>query len=309
VPFPVAQEEQHHPAAVGYLEHGLRLAERLAVQAYSRAQAITLDALGGLELPRSPVTADDQAHLRALGSLYLLAQLENASLLSTVELIAGLAVSGGLQANLGPAAARLMEFWRHRNERLSPDERHSVFDRVFDSDFDNLMINLCEALFKLDEGVITPGASNPLQQARVRTSAEQLAEHLLNNTNAEGVFVANDILTATRDATEILKDPHVEHAFGANTIWNTVEAILRRYRTPAPDFSSFVTRGKAGLTILAWLADVRGVPDNSAKPFVGLDNPVVPAAVAWLQASLSIEQSKADEPPVPTAAKQNAGGA
>ena len=58
---------------------------------------------------------------------------------------------------------------------------------------------------------------------------------------------------------------------------------------------SFVVRGKAGLTILTWLADAREVISTSTKPLVGLDNPVIAAAVDWLQSSLAIEQNKAGE--------------
>jgi len=231
-----------------------------------------------------------------------MAQLEHASLLPSVELLAGVGVSGGVQVDLGPASSKLMQFWRHRSERFSPEERRSLFERLFNADFDNYMIGLCEALYKLDEGTLPPGVSNPLQQARVRTLGAQLAEHLLSHAASESAFAADDILAATRAATDILKDPRVQHAFGARTIWKTVEAILRRYGLELANSTSFVIRGKAGMTILAWLADARGVMNTSAKPLVGLDNPVIAAAVDWLQTSLTIEQDKTSE-------QANAGGA
>lgn len=284
------RDEVHGVSSVGYLEHGLALAERLTAHAYLRALA--LNALNGVILPH-PAPDDDQAHLRTLGSLYLLSQLEQASLLPAVELLAGIGVGGEVSVDLGAAAAKLMDFWRHRKERFSPDERRHMFEKLFDSNFENLMISLCEALYKLDEGVIQKGASNPLEQAKVRTLGEQLAEYLLNHTTAESMFAANDILAATRNATDILKDPHVEHAFGAHDVWMTVTAILNRYGTPAGDPASFVVRGKAGLTILSWLADAHKVINASTQPLVGVDNPVVAAAVDWLQSSLAIEQGKA----------------
>jgi hypothetical protein len=284
------RDEVHGVASVGYLEHGLAVAERLTAHAYLRALA--LNALNGVTLPH-PAPADDQAHLRTLGSLYLLSQLEQASLLPAVELLAGIGVGGEVSVDLGPAAAKLMEFWRHRKERFSPDERRHMFEKLFDPNFENLMISLCEALYKLDEGVIEKGASNPLEQAKVRTLAQELAEYLLNHTTAESTFAANDILAATREATDILKDPHVEHAFGAHNVWMTVSAIVKRYGAAGGDPSSFVVRGKAGLTILSWLADAQKVISASTQPLVGLDNPVIAAAVDWLQSSLAIEQGKA----------------
>lgn len=297
MPLPVRDAVEHHHAveSVAYLEHGLRAAERLAAHAYARAQALALGELGDLIAPQPAATADDQAHLRALASLYLLAQLEQVSLVPAVEMLAEQSVSGGIQADLGTAAGPLMDFWRHRAERFSAEERRGLFDRMFDSNFDNLMISLCEALYKLDEGVLAPGASNPLQQARVRTSAEQLAEHLLDHTTGGSAFAADDILEATRTCTDILKTPQVERAFGASSIWKTVEAILRRYGAPVPDFASFVMRGKAGLTVLAWLAEARGIASASNKALVALDHPVIAAAVDWLESSLTIEQNRAGE--------------
>ena len=305
--LPVSQEEverRHAIESTPYLEHGLSAAEWLAAHAYAPAKVLALDALPDITLPAPHDSAADQAHLRAIASLYLLSQLESALLLPAVDLLAGLSVTGGLQVDLGTAAAGIMDFWRHRSERFSAEERRSLFARLFGPEFDDLMINLCEALYKLDEGVLTRGASNPLQQAKVRTLSQQLAEHLLDHTTSESAFAAEDLLATTRTATEILKDPQVEHAFGANTIWKTVEAILRRAGAPIPDFASFVMRGKAGMTIVAWLADARGFA-NSTKPLVGLDHPVISAAVDWLETSLTIEQLQANKQS-PTANKESA---
>jgi hypothetical protein len=274
-----------------HLEQAVATAERLTAHAYGRAQVFALGAMN----PPHPVEADDHAHLRAIASLYLMSQLERASLLPAVELLAKLAESGGIPLDNGSAASKLMQFWRHRNERFSSDERRHLFERLFNSDFENYMIDLCEALYKLDEGVIRPGTSNPLEQAKVRTLAEQLSEYLLAHTTGESAFASDDIVTANREATEILKDPQIEHAFGAHSVWTTVQAILRRYGLPSDDPASYVTRGTAGLTIIAWLADARPLLSDSAHPFVGLDNPVIAAAVDWLSTSLAIEQAKAGQ--------------
>jgi hypothetical protein len=281
--------------STGYLEHGLVAVERLIAHAYARA--LSLHPPGELTLPE-PASSDEQAHIRALAGLYLMSQLEQASLLTAVELLAGIAVSGGTTIDLGPSAAKLLEFWRHRQERFSPEERQHLYDRLFGDEFENLMISLCEALYKLDEGIIPRGVSNPLQQAKVRALGEQLAEHLLNHTTGESAFAATDILVAIRKATEILKDSHVQHAFGAHDVWTTVSGILHRYGTPTTvDSPSLVERGKAGATILSWLADARTAIDSSAEPLVGLDNPVIAAAVDWLQSSLAIEQGKSGGAP------------
>src|SRR5262249_5444511 len=141
--------------SVGYLDHGLALAERLIAHAYTRA--LSLHPPGEFTLPQ-PTAVDDQAHLRTLAALYLTSQLELASLLPAVKLVAG--IGAGVTVDLRPGARKLMEFWRHRKEHFSAQERQAVFRRIFDSDFGNLMISLCEALYKLDEGVIPQGQTN-----------------------------------------------------------------------------------------------------------------------------------------------------
>jgi hypothetical protein len=284
-------QEEHAAEHVIHLEHALALAEHLTAHAYSRAQVLAL----GVRNPPHAAEADDHAHLRAMASLYLMSQLEHASLLPAVELLSKLAVSGGIPLDLGSASSKLMQFWQHRNERFSPEERQSLFGRLFNADFDNFMIDLCEALYKLDEGVVRPGTSNPLEQAKVRTVAAQLSDHLLNHTTGESAFAANDILVSIRTATDILKDPQVERALGAHSLWTTVQAISQRYGGTNEDPTAYVTRGKAGLTILAWLADAQPLLADSTRPFVGLDNPVISAAVDWLSTSLTIEQGKADQ--------------
>lgn len=281
-------QEANAAEHVIHLEHALALAERLTASAYSRAQVLDL----GVRNPPHAAEDDDHAHLRAMASLYLMSQLEHASLLPAVELLSKLAVSGGISLDLGSASAKLMQFWQHRNERFSPEERRSLFDRLFNADFDNFMIDLCEALYKLDEGTVRPGTSNPLEQAKVRTVAAQLSDHLINHTTGESAFAANDILAAIRAATDILKNPQVEHAFGTHSLWTAVQAILQRYGGAAEDPTAYVTRGKAGLTILAWLAEAQPLLADSTRPFVGLDNPVISAAVDWLSTSLTIEQGK-----------------
>lgn len=292
-------EAEHALESARYLEDGLALAESLAARASSRAQALALDSFGDLAVPPPAALPDDQAHIRALASLYLTAQLEHASLLPSVELLAGIGVSGGLLQQLGPVASKLLDFWRHRNERYAAAERRSLFERLFDSDFDSLMIGLCEALYKLDEGTAVPGSSNPLQRARVRAMAQQLSEHLLERTSGDIAFAADDILAATRTATEILKDPRLQHAFGVKTIWKAVGEILRRYGSEQPESAVFVMRGKAGLTILSWLADAQALLPTSTQLLVGLDHPVIGAAVDWLETSLSIEQGRSDAAATP----------
>ena len=94
----------------------LAQAVALVARAQTRALALSLDTFGDIELPpTAPVTEDDQALLRSIAPLYLAAQLESARLVPAVELLSGLAISGGLRVELGPGAGLIASFWRQRN--------------------------------------------------------------------------------------------------------------------------------------------------------------------------------------------------
>src|SRR5436853_3512114 len=281
------------------LEHASALVET----AHSRAQALALDVLGDINLPDAmPATADDQALIRAIAPLYLASQLEEATLVPAVETLSALAVSGGLPVDLGPAAHLIESFWQQRNERFHENERRAFYARLFGADhletlsgaqtgrqalnaaFEDLMINLCEALYKLDEQSIGANYASPHAQVRVLTAARNLAENLLNKGGGMTAFAAKEILDVIRTAVQIFQQPGVQHAFGARSLWTAVRAVASRYLHLNPDTSSYVTRGKSGLILLSWLAD--SLPHlNDGQPLVTLDHPVIGAAAEWLQAS------------------------
>src|SRR5437763_535258 len=76
------------------------MALSLVEQAETRTLALALDQSGAIELPdAAPVSADDQAMIRASATLYLAAQLESAGLISAVETLSGLAMSGGINVD------------------------------------------------------------------------------------------------------------------------------------------------------------------------------------------------------------------
>jgi hypothetical protein len=112
-------------------------------------------------------------------------------------------------------------------------------------------------------------------------------------------FLAQEVLQALREGLAILAGPALRSAFRAMDTWMVVASIQRlaglRPENPAP----FVRRGKAGMTVLAWLAEASPVLGDPAQPLVGLDHPVIGAAVEWLQTSLDIGERAPPALPVP----------
>ena len=311
--IPVSQTERTCRQAKFFdaddLQATLAQASALANQADARAIVLALDELGDIELPdTTPSSAEDQAQIRAIAPLYLAAQLEEAGLLSAVETMSGLAVSGAVQIDLGPAAALIQNFWQHRNERFHENERRAIFARLFGMDpssgvtispdsrsignraFEDLMIDFAEALYKLDENSIGGNYGGPHAQTRLTFAARNLTENLLYKGGGMTAFTAKELLNTVQEAVKVLQQPAVQHAFGSRSLWSVVRAISRRYHQVDRETSIYVTRGKSGLVLLSWLAD--SLPQlGNGQPLTTMDHPVVGAATEWLQASLAIREA------------------
>jgi len=274
--------------------------------------AVALDELIGIDLPPGADSHIDQAQMRAIASLYLAADLEGAGVLPAVETLAGLARTGAVPVDLGPATPLLQAFWKNRNDRASPAERAAFFARLFggqtgpaptgpvNAEFEDRMVDMCEALYKMDEQAVNPTYGGTAQQARVRAAAQALASNLVHAGGGVTAFLAQEVLQALRDALAILAVPQLRAAFHAIDAWGAIGGIDRLAGIQAADPGRYARRGKAGMTVLSWLADAGELLDQPAQPLVGLDHPVIGAAVDWLQASLSIGEATSPSPPTPT---------
>lgn len=275
--------------------------------------AMGLEELGTIDFPPSLGSTLDQAQLRAIASLYLASELESAGVVAAVEALAGLGHSGALGFDLGAAAPLVAHYWKTRNERATAEERAACFTRVFGVSigFDEAMLELCEALFKLDEGSTNAVYGGIAQQMRVRAAARQLVERVIAASGGITVFIAQEILHGLHECLAILGHPGLRGTFGARDLWAVLATIDRLARTRHGDGQLYLRRGKAGMIVLAWLADAAVNLEDSGTPLVGLDHPVISAAVEWMQASLVIGEAGASTPgaapaPAPAAAPSTA---
>ena len=286
------------------LENALRRSQALVGAA--QAFAVGLDELGALDLPPALSGQIDQAQLRAIASLYLAADLEAAGVVPAVEILAGLdRGGGGIAIDLGGAAALVAAFWKDRADRATADERTQAFARLFGSDFEDLMLDLCESLYKLDELATNASYGGIAQQTRVRSAAVRLLETLVDGGGGITVFLAQEIMASLKQALAILGHPDLRGALGARDVWGSIAGIDRLTRTRRPDPRLYVRRGRAGMTVLAWLADAAPHTLTSAQLLVALDHPVIPAAVDWMETALAIGEAAGEIPaPVPARALQ-----
>ncbi len=298
------------PVADALLASALSTGGRLVARATAPHLTVALDQLGDIDIPE-PVSAHiDEAQLRALATLYLAADLEAAGLILSVDALAGLA-STGLGIDLGGAEPLLADWWRRRHERATAAERSSFFSRLFGTAtgpvaaearpnvrFEDCMLELCEALYKLDEIPTRDPYGGSTQQARVRRAARALVENLGDAGGGITAFMAGEIIAALRQGFAIIGHPDLRGAFAARDVWGVVAGIARVARRPVAPPSPHVRRGKAGMTVLAWLADVSEQLRGVGGPLVAIGHPVVGAAIDWIEATLDIGEAMAPAQPI-----------
>jgi hypothetical protein len=295
------------------LDSSLRRAETLVAK--SVAFAVSLDQIGpGIELPPSSGAAIDRAQLRAIAALYLASELDAAGVVAAAESLMRLARTGSLDIDIGEATPLVERFWLARNERATTAERQSFFGGLFGGasvaeaagpiaanvEFEDRLIDLCEALYKLDEQASNASWGGVAQQARVRTAAGRLLDEMARHVGGMTAFFASEVLSTLKAALRIVTHADVRAAFRARDAQGVIAAIHRRVRMAAPgDLDLHARRGEAGMTILAWLADAADVLGGNERPLLGIDHPVIAAAVEWLEVSLTLTEAEAAESRTP----------
>lgn len=298
-PFPPAAA-MIVPAADAAFEGTLTISARLVDRALAPGLALTLEELEGIDLPDPVAARVDRAQLRALASIYLAADLEPAGVIATVEQLARLSATGSLAVGLGAAAPLLEQWWRHRHDRMSLEERGAFFSRLFGTTsgpvsadanrnqrFEDRMLELCEALAGVDQAGLQQAYGGTMGQSRVRTAARALAQNLGDVSSGLAAFVAGEVIAMLKEAFAILGHPDLRGAFAARDIWGVARAIARLSHAAPVDPQPWVRRGKAGMLLLSWLADNLDTVLGSGA-LVQPGDPVIGAAVDWLEATLSL---------------------
>ena len=280
-PLPIRRGAAPPPAARHEHTDLLRaVATALAAGAvHEHALAHALAALGDIELPPGASEVGDRVQLQAAAPLYFAGELEVAGILPTAELVAGLFASGALSQPLGPAAQLLNAFWRHRRERLDANERNAIFARVIEEPhFERLMGALCEAIVAQADG------SDLREAVLLQTAAAGLAEFLAQRVDAMAAIAARDIVENIDTALAFLRDRLVQTAFGVTSLWALLAIAGAAQRRGDASVRSHADRGRAGQTVLLWLAAHGGDPAPQIDPANPADAELAAAAQRWLSA-------------------------
>jgi hypothetical protein len=297
------------PIADAIVASALAASERLVAQATAPGLAFALDQLGDIDIPEPEMGRIDKAQLRALATLYLAADLEPAGIIPAVETLAGLSATGATSLDLGAVEPLLVGWWRDRHERVSAAERNAFFSRLFgtsagpvaadagrNADFEDRMLGLCEALYKLDEMSSGDPYGGTAQQARVRAAARGLVENLGLAGGGITAFMATEVIETLKQAVAIVGHQDMRRNFAARDIWGVVGGIGRIARQRFRPAGPYIRRGKAGMTVIAWLADVSDNLGRIGGPIVTIGHPVVGSAIDWIEATLDIGEAVAAEP-------------
>jgi hypothetical protein len=276
----------------------------LAARLISAAEAAIVPPLtpGSGEIDLPPVLGAEgvQAQLRSVAPLYLCSELESAGLLAVVEKLANLFAQGGLQANPGNAAPLLSSFWEKRREHFSHHERQALFAHLFgesagpalggsepqNEEFLPLMIDFAGALAHAGSDLIY--GHTPAAEEAIRTSAEALAANLVPRSGGIVLFAAREIVASVHEAISILESSSIQAIVGQHTAWAAVSAFSRLYLGQEPHVTEHVDRGRAGVLLLAWLAEAAPHLENAIESSLVPGDAVLSAASAWLDATMAV---------------------
>lgn len=267
----------------------------LAAETYS----VMMAELGDIELP--PAAVADPMQLRAIASLYLASTLEAAGLVQAAEDFSALVRTGAIPGDLGEAALQVDAFWKARTQRITESERLALFGRLFGApsgpddaagavnrEFEERLLDLCDAIMKAADGG---------SQGAVRASGTRLAENIASAANDMVRLAARDIFDSLGQAVEILNHSAVRAMLGARTLWDAVTAIDRRFRRPPRPTLSHLRRGRAGMAVLAWLADAVDAMAQGGGPLVSAADRVTDAAIEWVDETLSLLRGETPHAP------------
>lgn len=259
-----------------------RRADARLLQAIAKALAD----LGDIELPDTAPTEEDARHLEAIPPLYLASELEQAGLLRTAELVAGLFASGAITQPLGATAQLIVAFWQGRRERLAAQERQQLFAQVFDpAGFYPRMQAVCDALAgQLDH---PPRAADIRARIVLEEAADALGGWLAPRAVGMAQFAASDIVQALAHATRFLRDRLLQAAFGVHDLWGLVGAVASGPEGGIAHARQRVDLGRHGADVLHWLA--RGVTQAYAfDPASAAGQQLMAAAQGWRMAWSSL---------------------
>ncbi|URD60740.1 hypothetical protein M8312_13330 [Sphingomonas sp. KRR8] len=213
--------------------------------------------------------------LLAVADLYYLYQHERAGVFRAVLKLQTLFRSGEVRLSDGPGAMALYQYDRKKVLRFTAGERHAAYRKVFgytsvptpagaepNSAFHGLLSNFCEHVSryfsdKRVSEVLRPDGTRETfgSMAVVRRSGLDLRHNLKQVSYGNIAVLRSEVLILLREAFAVLGSADVRSLFGADSAWDVLEEVMKRYFVEVPLTSQRSRMATSGRAILNWLAE------------------------------------------------------
>lgn len=255
------------------------------------AQAFALPGIGALP----DLGAVQASGLANVAPLLLVAELDRAGVIETVETLSRMASTGALPHALPRSQTKLRAFWRQRRERLDREEREALYAQAFpEPDFSMAMQRFSRAMVAL---AVHGGAVDMAREVALQVAGEQLSAALSGSGEGMVGAATGDLLRVVSAALDLLREAELQRAFNVRS-WGALVGLSQG--GPAPNatvarLQRHLDRGRAGQHLLLWLAAHPG----SRAPQGAERDALVAQAQRWL---LAQEPVVAATTPAPTRA-------
>ena len=278
------------------------------------------------------------ANLRALEAVYFAAMLEEARVFEVVERLVTMFGQGLLPLGPGKAGATLYRLWKGHHNRLTAEQRHNVYARVFglpahdpsvrpNRKFNDLWLRFVSIVGMYSaELQMLPPSERSVGPEEVLTSGRDLAINLSAHGHSLAWFAAQDFKPEIQQTVDLLSDPEIQVAFQARDPWQVIQNVAASELNATPNVPRGHTRAESGTIIIRWLANRRArllrprgnilkhddicegrtAASQNKKPTVyPTDSDLVTACERWLAVTGTQEAELKEQPPLeePTPAK------
>ena len=253
---------------------------------------------------------DDQIsreRIGAIADLYYIYQMERLGAFRAVLKLQQLFRSGEVKLSDGEGAMALFQYDRKRLLRYTLGDRKAAYRKVFgytdatppegaqpNDPFHPLMTNFCRHVsnFFQDKRVSEVVRPNNTRESFgsmsiVRRAGLDLRHNLKQVSYGHVAVLRSEVLGLLKDAFAILDAADVRHLFGADTGWDVLEEVLKRYLQERPISSQRNRMAVTGREILRWLGEDYILTDVRTD-FEALLEAIVDAADDWLTSADSV---------------------
>lgn len=202
-----------------------------------------------------------QDSVRAAGTLYAAAVLEELALIELVERLNELNQDKMLSIGAGEASNLLHEFWDKGYKRMAPKRRAKLYAHVFgggDSAADDAPNDAFGDLWK---SLVTALAQD---SAQAGAAAAALRDNLAEHTDETTTKAATELRETLAELSVVLSDMELRTAYNAEDMWQVIDNATTELGGAA-DVQSARTRALSGAIILRRLPELCAEPTPPAE--------------------------------------------